>query len=123
MRLKEGLKAGSKGGHGPIRYTVEDYDPGNFVQFIFSRPSGFHGYHRLEINALETGSTQLRHVIDMETKGTAGFSWAFGIRWLHDALIEDAFDKIEYQFSGVNKVTPWNFWVRILRKILAAKPR
>lgn len=34
----------------------------------------------------------------MTTTGSASLKWAIAIRWLHDAYIEDAFDKVENQF-------------------------
>ena len=54
----------------------------------------------------------------MNTKAIATLTWAFAIRWLHDALIEDAFDKVENFFTGKNNKTEWNIWVRFLREIL-----
>jgi hypothetical protein len=45
MILDAGLKIGSKGGHGPIRYTVLDYQKGDFIVFGFSKPKGFNGFH------------------------------------------------------------------------------
>lgn len=40
---------------------------------------------------------------------------------LHNALIEDAFDKIENNFTLSKKSTEWNFWVKIFRKIMSRK--
>lgn len=116
MRLKEGLKVGSKGGHGPIRYTVNKYSPGKLIQFEFTKPKGFHGLHRFEIVELENAQTELKHTIEMNTTGIGTVIWTLAIRWLHDALIEDAFDKVENHFSTARKKTEWNIWVRILRR-------
>ncbi len=33
MRLDRPLEVGASGGHGPIRYTVEAYEPGRWVRF------------------------------------------------------------------------------------------
>ncbi len=120
MRFKEGLKEGASGGHGPIGYTIAKYDPKALIRFVFSRPSGFNGIHQLEMTEQGPNQTMVRHIIDMTATGIGILSWTFGIRWLHDALIEDAFDKMENYFSdGPPKRTPWNLWVRILRKILS----
>ena len=54
----------------------------------------------------------------MKTNGLGTIAWLLGIRWLHDALIEDAFDKIENQLCGTQKRTEWNWWVRTLRRVL-----
>jgi len=44
------------------------------------------------------------------------------IRWLHDALIEEAFDKVENYFTGNKKITPYNPWVKFLREAYKRKP-
>ena len=118
MRLKQGLQEGSSGGHGPIRYTVSRYLPGEIVQFEFSKPTGFNGFHRFELSSLEEGQTQLKHIIKMNTRGMGTLAWVLAIRWLHDALVEDAFDRVENYFSGKKKKTEWSFWVKTLRSLL-----
>ncbi|MEQ9298965.1 MAG: hypothetical protein RIF33_10395 [Cyclobacteriaceae bacterium] len=118
MRFRDGLTEGAEGGHGPIRYTVVHYDPPHSATFRFSKPKGFDGTHTLAIEEVASESTKLKHTIDMKTTGAATLSWALAIRWLHDALIEDAFDKLENQLTGLNKRTPWSLWVRTLRKVL-----
>ena len=115
MRFRAGLKIGAKGGHGPIRYTVTALDRGKMALFTFSSPNGFDGTHKLEIHAPDAQQTQIKHTIAMETRGKASFLWLLAIRWLHDALIEDAFDKVENQFSTEKKHTKWNLWVKLLR--------
>jgi hypothetical protein len=118
MKLDNGLTVGSKGGHGPIRYTVEAYSPGEFIQFRFSKPRGFHGFHRFDIVEVDKQTTEIRHEIDMNTSGLALLTWPLVIRWLHDALIEDAFDKTENHFSVQKKTTHWNARVKFLRWLL-----
>ncbi|MDY8137441.1 hypothetical protein [Aquimarina sp. 2201CG5-10] len=118
MKFKEGIQPGAKGGHGPIRYSVETYDPNVLIQFRFYKPKGFNGIHKLEISEIDETHTMLKHTIDMQTSGVGIFSWFFAIRWLHDALIEDAFDKVENNFGTTSKKTNWNLWVRFLRKVL-----
>lgn len=118
MKFKSGMAIGAKGGHGPIRYTVEEYDPKNIVQFQFSRPVGFNGIHKFEIKALSNTQTEIKHTIDMETVGQGTLAWIFAIRSLHDALVEDAFDKLENHFIPHSKSTEWSWWVKLLRKIM-----
>ncbi len=120
IKLKNGKKVGSKGGHGPIRYTVSEYQEGERIQFEFTRPLGFHGYHVFSIQELGAHQTELEHVINMETKGFGTLKWMIAIRWLHDALIEDSFDKVANQFSAKKTKTTWSLWVRFLRKIIPA---
>lgn len=117
MFLDQGLKVGSKGGHGIIRYTVVQYIPGEFIRFQFTRPQGFHGVHEFRIAELTSSQTELRHKIMMTISGWALLTWPLAIRWLHDAYIEDAFDKVESHFSTAEKVSKWTFWVRFLRRI------
>ncbi|MEQ8712524.1 MAG: hypothetical protein RIC80_05885 [Cyclobacteriaceae bacterium] len=118
MRFRDGLKEGAVGGHGPIRYKVIQYDPLSSVTFQFQKPHGFNGIHTLAFEEMSDTSTLLRHTIDMHTSGLGTVLWIVGIRWLHDALIEDAFDKVENQLTQSHKKTRWNVWVRFLRVIL-----
>ncbi|MBK8501612.1 MAG: hypothetical protein IPL46_05050 [Saprospiraceae bacterium] len=118
MKFGDGLKLGAVGGHGPIRYEVTRIDPTGLIAFEFRKPIGFCGQHKFEIIKLSDDRTKLEHTIDMRTEGMATLAWVFVIRWLHDALIEDAFNKIENHFSGTVKKTDWNIWVRTLRWIL-----
>lgn len=121
MRLNNGKKEGSKGGHGPIRYTVQKYIPDEYIQFRFTQPKGFNGIHEFEITELEKNKTEIKHSIEMNTTGTAIFIWSIAIHWLHNAFMEDAFDKVENHFLTEKKETEWSLWVKILRRILKPK--
>ncbi|MDH3649255.1 MAG: hypothetical protein OEQ53_06200 [Saprospiraceae bacterium] len=105
MRFKDGFKVGSHGGHGPIQYIIRNLTPGEFIEFEFTKPEGFRG-------------VRLTHFLRMRTSTLGGLQWILAIRWLHDALTEDAFDQIENQFSSKTKETEWSPWVKILRRIL-----
>ena len=118
MKLDKGLAVDSRGGHGPIRYHVDAFTPGESIQFRFERPQGFLGVHRFTIKSVDDQHTQLHHIIDMQAQGLAILSWATGIRWLHDALLEDAFDQVENHLCGTSKRTEWNWWVKFLRGVL-----
>ncbi|MCK6541208.1 hypothetical protein L6Q79_00840 [bacterium] len=122
MKLDKGLQVGSKGGHGPIKYVVTEYQPEKSITFQFNL-IGFNGYHRFDINEVEPNKTELTHIIDMTTTGSATLKWVLAIRWLHDAYIEDAFDKIENQFTKDKKSSEWNWWVKILRKTMKSKKK
>ncbi len=121
MRFKDGLKIGSRGGHGPIRYTVIEFEAGNHVAFKFTNPNGFNGVHELSIQPKSESSTEIQHVIKMNTDFRASLLWIFVIRWLHDALIEEAFDNVENYFSNRMNTPKYNFWVRFLRKFYKPK--
>ena len=119
IKFKDGLNIGSKGGHGPIKYTIEKYQPHDFIQFRFSKPVGFKGIHKFEILALEKNKTEIRHTIEMTTVGISTLIWIIVICPLHNALLEDALDKIENRFIEIKKKTTWNLLVKIWRYILA----
>jgi hypothetical protein len=122
MKLDNGLQVGSKGGHGPIKYFVTDYQQDNSITFQFDL-TGFYGFHKFELNELETDKTELSHIIEMTTTGSATIKWALAIRWLHDAYIEDAFDKVENYFTKDKKNSEWSFLVKILRKVMKPKKK
>ncbi|WP_462219280.1 hypothetical protein [Ferruginibacter sp.] len=120
MKLDKGLQIGSKGGHGPLKYFVTDYQKDNSITFQFDL-TGFNGFHKFELLVSEANKTKLKHTIDMTTTGLATLKWALAIRWLHDAYIEDAFDKVENYFTKDKKSSEWSWWVERLRKIMKPK--
>jgi hypothetical protein len=122
IKLDKGLQVGSTGGHGPIKYFVTDYQQDNSITFKFDL-KGFDGFHKFEISETEPNKTKLTHVIEMTTSGSATLKWALAIRWLHDAYIEDAFDKVENHFTKDKKSSEWNWWVKTLRKIMKPKKK
>ncbi len=115
MKLDKGLVLGARGGHGPIGYFVQALEEGKRVRFEFTRPRGFYGYHEFEVNAIDEHTTVVRHNLIMDAKGLAVLSWTLIYRPLHDALVEDALDKIDHHFSQEKKKTEWSVWVKILR--------
>ena len=123
MKFKGGIQIGAIGGHGPIRYTVEKYNPSEIIQFRFSKPHGFHGIHKFEISELTSEKTEIKHTIDMSTDLKGSLLWIFAIRSLHDALIEDGFDKLENNFSEVHKSSKWNFWVNFIRMLMSKRKK
>lgn len=122
MKLDKGLQVGSKGGHGQIKYFVTGYHPGKSISFQFDL-TGFNGFHRFDLTELGRDKTELSHIIDMTTKGSATFKWAIAIRWLHNAFIEDAFDKVDNHFIIEKKEIKWSLWVRTLRKLMKLKSK
>ncbi|WP_206443284.1 DUF2867 domain-containing protein [Candidatus Protofrankia californiensis] len=126
MRFDRPLGIGADGGHGPIRYTVTEYEPGRSVTFTFHPPTRLRGHHRLAAD----GDT-LRHELVARPVGWGHLSWPVVFRWLHDALIEDMLDRAEssgtnQESSGVDQVNRshrWSSWVRLLRRLTAPVPR
>jgi hypothetical protein len=118
MKFDKPLCVGASGGHGSIGYEVEEYQPGRYIKFRFTRPKGYNGYHWFEIGEVDEGKVRLRHVIEMEVSGVARFTWPLMIRPLHDALLEDAFDCAR-TFTGNPPVNPrWPMKVRIIRWLI-----
>ncbi|MFN8609100.1 MAG: SRPBCC family protein [Vulcanimicrobiota bacterium] len=118
MRLSAGLSPGSHGGHGPIGYFVENYRPGLEVQFRFTAPRGFKGYHRLRLTDHSQGCL-LEHDLQMRATWLAWLHWQLVLRPLHDALLEDALDRAGGYF-GQPPLNRYSFYVRFLRWLMKA---
>jgi hypothetical protein len=116
VRFDRPLSVGADGGHGPIRYVVASYVPGECVVFRFTAPRGFHGTHAYFIEPVSSTHTRLRHVLEMRITGTALLSWSLVFRPLHDALIEDSLDVAEVNL-GLKPLAErrWSWWVRLVR--------
>ena len=115
MRFDRALGVGADGGHGPVRYAVERYEPGRVVRFRFKAPRGFVGTHAYLVHDDGQGS-RLEHVLDIEAVGSARVMWPLVFRPLHDAAIEDSLDKAERYLTGsVRAPARWSALVRGLR--------
>jgi len=118
MRLDRPLGVGASGGHGPIRYTVEAYEPCRRVTFRFTVPRGFVGTHAFEVEPAGADQAWLRHKVKMRLRGPARLSWPLFFRWLHDALIEDALDRARAEAEETTvRVRRWPPRVRLLRRL------
>lgn len=119
MRFDAPLGVGARGGHGPIRYEVERYEPGRSVRFRFRAPRGFRGFHGFEVLERRNGSCVLRHTLEMDVVGSARLSWPLVYRPLHDALLEDVLARAQAQLGLTPEVRRWSLWVRGLRAALS----
>jgi hypothetical protein len=116
MRFDRPLQAGAVGGHGPVRYRVEEYTPGQRVRFAFTGPPGLTGTHDFSVEPAEAGA-KLRHTIAGRASGAMLLAWPLLLRPFHDALLEDALDKAELALTGkVARPNRWSWWVRFLRR-------
>lgn len=112
------LAPGACGGHGPVRYTVAAYVPGQWVRFTFSGPRGFHGFHEYTVHPLDEDRTMLRHTLAMRARGPARLTWPLAFRWFHDAVLEDSMDCAEHACTGtVARPSRWSPYVRVLRRL------
>jgi hypothetical protein len=113
MQLDRPLQVGAIGGHGPIRYRVAAYEPAQRIRFEFMRGSS--GYHELQLQASSEHSCWLTHTIRTQPTLKFRIAWLLAIRFMHDALVEDLFDKLEAQFHPVPHPKRWGWYVKLLR--------
>jgi hypothetical protein len=118
MRFDGALAVGRAGGHGPVRYRIEAYEPGARILFRFTAPAGFRGTHGFRVEPAAAGGARLRHELAMEAVGPARLTWPLFYRPLHDALLEDALDRASAELAGT-AVTfrPFPARVRLLRRL------
>lgn len=118
MEFDRPLSAGAAGGHGPIRYFVDAYMPGQSIRFRFTTPKGFNGFHGYDV--IESASTVgLRHTLQMTTHGFAVLSWPLVFRPMHDALIEDSLATAQAALGQSSQLQPWSPRVRFLRWVIS----
>jgi len=126
MQLDGPLGRGARGGHGPIRYRVEQFLPGKKAVFRFEPEglaAGLDGIHYFEVSPAD-GHVIMSHVIEAQCGLAMWAKWRIVIEPLHDACIEDAFDKVENGIAGKKvKSSPWSPRVRFLREMIARKRR
>jgi hypothetical protein len=124
MKFDTSLREGARGGHGPVRYRVTEYMPGRRVVFQFEGgglTDGLDGRHFFEVIARQN-CTLIRHVVDADCDLRMWAKWHILIGPMHDALIEDAFDRVEQRIHGAFlKRSPWSPWVCLLRKMRKRK--
>jgi hypothetical protein len=119
MEFDRPLAVGALGGHGPIRYFVQEYVPTQSVRFQFTGPRGFEGFHEYRIERSGTAPVVLRHTLLMDTHGRASWSWPLFFRPLHNALIEDSLATAESSLGHPPRFERWSLWVRFLRWVIA----
>jgi len=77
MTFARPLQVDANGGHGPVRYFVQSYEPGR-NRFEFTRPKGFNGFHGYEIEEVDSGTT----VLGLIPAGGSWSPWVKFLRWL-----------------------------------------
>jgi hypothetical protein len=121
LRLDSGLRPGSRGGHGPVRYTVSEYLPGRRLSFAFDPARGLlrgaQGTHAFEALAVEAG-TSLCHTLEARAGIMTTLRWLLLVRPLHDALLRDALARAEAAvLSRAVPAPAWSWRVRLLRRL------
>lgn len=123
IRLDRPLAVGADGGHGPIRYWVSEYVPGRRVRFTFHADLGLDGYHELSVRALDERRCVLRHDLNARPRGTMRVLVPLAMRWVHDALVEDLFDRAEWVATGwVERRASWSPYVHLLWRLSEFPP-
>lgn len=118
MELEQPLHTGSGGGHGPIRYHVSRYEPGRLLECTVDPGLGLHGTHTFTVEPAGPDRCRIRHEIDGRLTGTMRLAWPLAVRWLHDAVLEDLFDRAEQALrTGPARPARWSPWVRLLRRV------
>ncbi|QKW15114.1 MULTISPECIES: SRPBCC family protein [unclassified Micromonospora] len=120
MRFDRPLGVGAVGGHGPIRYRVEQYEPGQRIRFRFTAPRGFDGFHEYELIPAAGDECVLRHSLVARMRWPAALTYPLIYRPLHAALMTDSLDRAAL-FTGtpVDAAHRWSRWVRLLRWIVS----
>ena len=114
IRFEGPAVAGALGGHGPIRYRIHSREA-HEVRFVMTQPWLWEGEHFFRIEPLENG-VLFKHVVAGRVTLKGWWLWHLAVRWLHDALLEDSFDKAEEVLTGrVSRPSQWSPWVKFLR--------
>ena len=111
---------GRFGTRGAARFVITTFDTEPYIHYAwrFLQPAGFDGMHDGTVEDLGDGRLRFRSVIEMHTRGLkATLLWLFVMRPLHDAVVEDSFDKVEREMGRSLPDRPLSFWVRTLRRI------
>lgn len=126
MVLAHGLSVGSSGGHRATRYRVSAHVPGHRVEFTFDAMRHlrlFRGRHWFEIID-DDDAIFLRHTIDVRTCPRTWAYWKIFVEPVHDAVIEDAFDKAERNLGVTDpRRSRWPVRVRLLRWLRARQAK
>ena len=113
VRLNLPLQVGATGGHGTGPYTVSSYAPGRHIRFEFGGDR--QGFHEFTVQQTDDTACLLRHILNAQLKFNSAWRWYFLIRPLHNALIEDLFDKVQSQVAKVVHPQVWSSRVQKLR--------
>lgn len=114
MKLDRPMQTGADGGHGPIHYRVSICEPAQRIRFEFTQ--GSVGFHEVTLEDTEIGCL-LTHTINTRPSLGFFFKWHFIIHFMHDAVIEDLFDKLQVQIEPLTQRSRWNMYVQFLRKL------
>jgi hypothetical protein len=115
---------GARGGHGDIRYHVTAYVPGRKVEFTFDDTMGIDGTHTFSIEPRGPRQTLLRHVLEGRVSGATTLAWPMAIRWAHDVVLEQLFDRAEAALGvGPARSASWSWCARLVQRGVSPRAR
>ncbi|MEV0120223.1 DUF2867 domain-containing protein [Streptomyces sp. NPDC050703] len=98
MVLDGPLAVGARGGHGPVRYEVDAYEPGRRVRFAFTAPD--EGFHEVSVEPAGPHRCRVRHVLRTRLRGKDRLLWPTVVRPVHEAMVGETLDNIERAATG-----------------------
>jgi len=123
MKFDRPLGIGATGGHGPIRYFVEAYTPGQAIRFRLTGPKGFDGWHGFEVVEATAAHCVLEHRIEMQAKGRGILTWFLAIRHLHDVCVEEVLSQAQISLGNQPKPVAWPMYVKFLHWLMSYRKR
>ncbi|MFB8777895.1 SRPBCC family protein [Streptomyces broussonetiae] len=120
VRFEGPLAVGVAGGHGPVRYRVSHYVPGQWVRCRFTGRGGFEGFHEFAVESLGGDRAVLRNTMVLRPSGIRVLGWLLFFRPLHNTAFEQCLDRAELAVTGhVMRPVRWSRYVRLLRRLSA----
>ncbi len=120
--LDRRIGVGARGGHGPVRYVVDLYQPGCRVRYRFLRPRGIRGWHEYTVDPTEHGA-RITHTYAARHRGMVRIIWPVALRPLHDAATLDSLVKAQRELGLPAPPVRRGRWVQLLRLTLPLSAR
>jgi hypothetical protein len=121
MTFDRPLGVGARGGHGRVRYSVTEYEPGRRVRFAFTPPDS--GFHEMTVEPMGERRCRVRHVLETRPRGVHRVLWPTVVRPVHDSMVEEILDNIEHVATGgVAHPVTWSPRLRLLNRLLWLRP-
>ncbi|MFF7408472.1 DUF2867 domain-containing protein [Streptomyces lydicus] len=123
MRFDRPLGVGADGGHGPVRYRVDAYEPGRHIRFAFT--GGQDGWHEVTVQPLTPASCRVEHVLRSQLPFARRLLWSLVVRAVHGTVVEELFDNLERAATGRAPATPARrpARVRLFHRLRWERPR
>ena len=91
---------------------VTEFEPGRHVRFTFWPRTGLDGWHEFEVEE-RGGRSLIRHSLIAQPVGVMWVFMPLAVESVHDAVIEDAFDRVEQAVAeSVASPAVWSKKVR-----------